>query len=41
MKMHLGEQKFQTSGVLKYGALNWLHHQNKTFYAAGIGSLPG
>jgi hypothetical protein len=40
MKMHLGGQKFQTGDELKNSVLNWLHSQDKIFYAAGISNLP-
>jgi histone-lysine N-methyltransferase SETMAR len=39
-KVHLGGQKFQTD-ELNCNILNWLHGQDKTFYAAGMGNLPG
>jgi hypothetical protein len=41
LKVHLGEQKFQTDDKLKCGVLNRLCSQDKTFYAAGIINLPG
>jgi hypothetical protein len=41
VKMHLRGQKFQTDDELKCSALNWLSSQDKTFYDAGIGNLPG
>jgi hypothetical protein len=41
MNMHLGRQKFQTYDKLKCCLLNWLHSQDKIFYAAGISNLPG
>lgn len=37
----LGGQKFQTYDEHKINVLNWLHSQERTFYAAVINSLPG
>jgi hypothetical protein len=39
MKTHLGGQKFQSNNELKHSVQNWLHSQDKTFYAAGICNL--
>jgi histone-lysine N-methyltransferase SETMAR len=36
MKVHLGEQKFETEDEIECGVLNWLRSQYKTFYADGI-----
>jgi hypothetical protein len=41
MMVHLEGQKFQTNDELKHSVLNWLHSQDKTFYAAVINNLPG
>jgi hypothetical protein len=41
MKVHLGGQKFQTDDEFKCDVLNWLHTQDKTFYAAAISNSPG
>jgi hypothetical protein len=41
MMVHLEGQKFQTDDELKHSVLNWLHSQDKTFYAAAISNWPG
>jgi hypothetical protein len=40
LKVHIEGQKFQTDDELERSVLNWLHKQDKTFYAAGISNLP-
>jgi hypothetical protein len=40
LKVHIEEQKFQTDDERECSVLNWLHKQDKTFYAAGISNLP-
>jgi hypothetical protein len=41
VKVHLGGQNFQTDNKLKHSVLNWLHSQDKTFYAVDVSNLPG